>query len=264
MASNKRPSSNKPARGRVSAAEALQGTQVRGTEHGTHRRVGRDSDPSFDGGLGDDRLAAQLADVLDRLEKLESHARRAPLASAEAATRALAHAAHPANAANADTLATADKPDTRSGSRDSGLASDAMPTLDPTRFWALNHLMRTAPARGAVVYAGTVTAPTGEQFIWQQGAATTDLFKADWSALDGVLAALGHPVRLRLLKLIVEGKRSKAELEKLDGLGTSGQLYHHLNTLQDAGWVRSLERGTYSIPGERMVPLLIILNAAAG
>jgi DNA-binding transcriptional ArsR family regulator len=79
-----------------------------------------------------------------------------------------------------------------------------------------------------------------------------------------VLAALGHPVRLALLKALLEGKRAKSDLERIEGLGTTGQLYHHLKALEEAGWVRTLERGVYGVPGERVVPLLAILSAAAG
>lgn len=138
------------------------------------------------------------------------------------------------------------------------------PVDDADQYWILNRLRQSTAKAGEVVYAGAATLPTGEQYIWQRHAAVGTLMKTDWSSLDRVIAALGHPVRLRLLKLIVEGKRTKAELEQLDGLGTTGQLYHHLNILQEAGWVRSLERGSYSVPGERVVPLLAILSAAAG
>jgi DNA-binding transcriptional ArsR family regulator len=138
---------------------------------------------------------------------------------------------------------------------------------DAEKYWVLHRLQQGEEARerrGEIVYAGAATLPTGEQYLWQRHGGVAALFKGDWSGLDGVLAALGHPVRLRLLKLILEGQTSKSALELAAGLGTSGQLYHHLKTLQDAGWVRSLERGTYGVPGERVVPLLAILLAASG
>lgn len=136
--------------------------------------------------------------------------------------------------------------------------------LDTEKYWVLHGLAKSKHKGGEVLYAGQVKVPTGEQYLWQRHGGVNDLFKQDWSSLDAVIAALGHPVRLRLLKCILEGKQTKAELEKLDGIGTTGQLYHHLKSLEEGGWVRSLQRGTYGVPGERVVPLLSILLAAQG
>lgn len=143
-------------------------------------------------------------------------------------------------------------------------APAAAPALDAERFWILDRLTRSSARGGEVAYAGSVTTPTGEQYLWQRHATAGKLFEQDWTALTGVLAALGHPVRLQLLHHILHGRTTKAELERIPGLGTTGQLYHHLKALQEAGWVRSLERGTYAVPGERVVPFLAILAAAAG
>jgi len=148
----------------------------------------------------------------------------------------------------------------RSANPSASIASD----LDAEKYWVIDRLKRSTEKRGEVVYGGVVTLPTGEQYLWQRHAGADALFKSDWTGLDSVIAALGHPVRLTLLKLILDGKGTKAELEKSAVLGTTGQLYHHLKTLQDTGWVRSLERGTYGVPGERVVPLLTILTAASG
>lgn len=136
--------------------------------------------------------------------------------------------------------------------------------LDAGKYWLLDRVARGGARGGEVVYGGLVTVPTGEQYAWQKHARTKELFSRDWGGVDRVLAALGHPVRLALLKALLEGKRAKADLERIEGLGTTGQLYHHLKALGDAGWVRTLERGVYGVPGERVVPLLAILSAAAG
>ncbi len=136
--------------------------------------------------------------------------------------------------------------------------------LDPQKYWLLDHLAKSGAKGGEVAYGGLVTVPTGEQYLWQWQAGGKDLFARDWTAVDRVLAALGHPVRLTILKALLEGKQAKADLERIEGLGTTGQLYHHLKALEEAGWVRSLERGVYGVPAERIVPLLTILLAAAG
>lgn len=144
----------------------------------------------------------------------------------------------------------------------SGAAATAV--ADAGKFWLVERVAKGGVAGGEVAYGGTATIPTGEQFAWQRQAASQEILRHDWEGLDRVLAALGHPVRLALLRAILHGRRTKAGLESLEGLGTTGQLYHHLKQLEAAGWVRVLERGVYGVPGERVVPLLVILAAAAG
>lgn len=148
--------------------------------------------------------------------------------------------------------------------KQSRASKSAAPGIDAERYWLIDKVTREGAKGGEVVYGGVVTVPTGEQYVWQKHGAVREMFKRDWTAFDRVLAALGHPVRLAILKALLEGKHGKADLEKLEGLGTTGQLYHHLKALEEAGWVRSLERGVYGVPGERVVPLLAILSAASG
>jgi DNA-binding HxlR family transcriptional regulator len=91
---------------------------------------------------------------------------------------------------------------------------------------------------------------------------TDDLLARDWSDLSGNIAAIGHPVRLLLLHRVLSGAGSVAELQEREPGGTTGQLYHHLRQLVAAGWLRVAARGRYSVPPERVVPLLVILAAA--
>jgi len=134
------------------------------------------------------------------------------------------------------------------------------PTAD--MFWALSGLrehLGEESGSGAVLYTGTVDLPTGEHYDWQYGAMVDDLMGADWASRAGRLGALGHPIRLQLLHQVLAGSRTAAELAADEGLGTTGQLYHHLRQLVSAGWLHSA-RGQYSVPGERVVPLLVILS----
>jgi hypothetical protein len=136
------------------------------------------------------------------------------------------------------------------------------PDLGQT-FWVLDALKaRLAPGAGAVVLAGVAPLPTGEQYAWQYGQATGGMLEASWPELSTTIAALGHPVRLRLLQLILTGTRAAADLQSLAGLGTTGQLYHHLRQLMVAGWLIQTARGHYSVPGSRVIPLLVLLLAA--
>jgi DNA-binding transcriptional ArsR family regulator len=85
--------------------------------------------------------------------------------------------------------------------------------------------------------------------------------REDWAALAGGLAALGHPVRLTLLREIVRGRATVSALSEVDGLGTSGQIYHHLRQLTAEGWLHSPSRGAFAVPPSRVVALLAILEA---
>jgi len=134
----------------------------------------------------------------------------------------------------------------------------------PDIYWALTGLRDRLDedSSGAVLYTGSVDLPTGEHFDWQYGSPVDDLLDADWSQWAGTLGALGHPVRLQLLRRVLAGTRKAAELAADASLGTTGQLYHHLRQLVSAGWLHSATRGHYAVPGERVVPLLVILSGA--
>ncbi|MFG1887534.1 ArsR/SmtB family transcription factor [Micromonospora sp. NPDC049051] len=140
--------------------------------------------------------------------------------------------------------------------------AEAAPAADDV-FWALDGLKQRIPADGggAVLYTGTVRLDD-ERYDWQYGRMVDDVLAGDWTELAGVLSALAHPVRLRLLREILGGRHGTGELAEIEGLGTTGQLHHHLRQLTAAGWLHSAGRGRYAVPAERVVPLLAILTAA--
>lgn len=70
--------------------------------------------------------------------------------------------------------------------------------------------------------AGVAPLPTGEQYAWQYGQITEDMLDASWPELSTAIAALGNPVRLGRLQLILTGTRSAADLQSAGGLGTTG------------------------------------------
>lgn len=128
-------------------------------------------------------------------------------------------------------------------------------------FFALHALQERLPPPGGVLYTGSVTLPDGGRADWQYGRTTADVLDADWSERAPALAALGHPVRLILLREIVRGRTTVNVLGELDGLGTSGQIYHHLRQLTAEGWLHSPSRGVYAVPPTRVVALLAVLVA---
>ncbi|MFC9684715.1 ArsR/SmtB family transcription factor [Streptomyces sp. NPDC056948] len=140
------------------------------------------------------------------------------------------------------------------------------PRLEGGDFWALNGLREQLSELGAtdggVLYTGSVRLPTGEPYAWQMGALTEGLLEEDWTAAAESFAALGHPVRLRLLREILGGRRTAAELAELDEVGTTGQIYHHLRQLTGTGWLHTTGRGRYEVPAQRVVPLLVAVATA--
>ncbi|MCT9140742.1 ArsR/SmtB family transcription factor [Streptomyces violarus] len=142
----------------------------------------------------------------------------------------------------------------------------AGPSLDEGDFWALNGLKKQlselGAADGGVLYTGSVRLPTGEPYAWQMAALTEGLLEEDWTTASESFAALGHPVRLRLLREVLGGRRTAAELAELDEVGTTGQIYHHLRQLTGTGWLHTTGRGRYEVPPSRVVPLLVAVATA--
>jgi hypothetical protein len=129
-------------------------------------------------------------------------------------------------------------------------------------FWALEGLRRRAPGPGAAMLVGAVTLPDGREAGWQEARTTTDLLEDDWGAYADTLAALAHPVRLRLVHHVLHGTTTVSGLTEAEGSGTAGRTYHHLRQLVAAGWLRSTGSGRYEVPVERVVPLLTTVLGA--
>lgn len=133
---------------------------------------------------------------------------------------------------------------------------------NPERFWALEGLRSRTSDGSAVLFTGSVTLAPDAKYVWQQQFRVDALMDADWSLASDVLAALGHPVRLVILREILGGIDTVADLGTVEGFGTAGQLYHHLRQLVAAGWLHTAGRGRYEVPAARVVALLVVLAAA--
>jgi hypothetical protein len=138
----------------------------------------------------------------------------------------------------------------------------AVGTSEEDTFWALEGLRARAADPGAVLITGAVTLPDGRAAQWQEAAATEPLLARDWAESAGVFAALGNPVRLRLLRRVLDGACTAQQLTDIDGIGTTGQVYHHVRQLVSAGWLRSTGAGHYEVPVGRVVPLLTSIVGA--
>ncbi|PRB41812.1 ArsR family transcriptional regulator [Arthrobacter sp. MYb23] len=149
-------------------------------------------------------------------------------------------------------------------------APPAPETTDP--FWVLSALKQRYADTAVVTYAGSIPAGDHQGYKgatpidWQYGLPVTDILARDWETTGAshALVALGSPARIRFLQEILRGNDSVASLSELEGVGTPGQVYHHLSQLQAAGWVRPMSRGRYGVPGEKVIPLLVIILASGG
>jgi len=148
------------------------------------------------------------------------------------------------------------------GERPAGKRAQSRSATDPERFWALEGLKSRTSDGSAVLFTGSVTLPTDTKYEWQQQFGVDALMDAEWSLASDVLAALGHPVRLMILREILGGIDTVADLGTVEGFGTTGQLYHHLRQLVAAGWLQSGGRGRYEVPAVRVVALLVVLAVA--
>jgi hypothetical protein len=177
-----------------------------------------------------DELRRTLTDVLARLDVLEQQA-----AAAQAA-------------ADADVVDAA----RASSAPAAGTSGDL--------FWALDGVKQRLDPPGGVVFAGSVAVPAGP-VDWQITLTTDGLLAADWSQAAPSLAALGNATRLGVLQAVVGGADTVAQISSEGGLGSTGQLYHHLGQLVATGWLVAAGRGRYAVPPERVVPLLVVLAA---
>lgn len=136
-------------------------------------------------------------------------------------------------------------------------------------FWALEVLRQRSGApfedgdvAGSLVFAGVASAPGTGKVIWQEEHPLPAVLADGWADAAGALSALGHPVRLELIRRLLAGAHTTNELAEIPDLGTSGQLYHHLRELQAAGLVVQRRRNDYAVPADRVILCLVLVAAA--
>lgn len=133
--------------------------------------------------------------------------------------------------------------------------------------WAVARLRRefddAGVRNGGVLLAGALQLPTGERLDWQAQFATDAIVGDVWTIeAANCLAVLANPVRLRLLREIVYGRRTAADLAAIEELGTSAEIYQHLRQLAAVGWLQTAGLGRFEVPEGRLVPLLAALASA--
>src|SRR5690606_30225581 len=118
-----------------------------------------------------------------------------------------------------------------------------------------------AEESGRLVYGGHARFG-GYRWSWEMARPPGWLVEQSPGPLAAVLAAAGHPARLRVLQLLVRGPRPIAELQTELSPASQGQLYHHLKTLGAAGLIEQPERGVYRVPPHAIFPVLAMIAAA--
>ncbi len=115
---------------------------------------------------------------------------------------------------------------------------------------------------GAVTYLG-VFASGGRQSNWVSHEVSTNrllgLIEGDTAAK--VLACMGSSDRLRMLLALLRGPCTVSHLVEVCGFSSTGQAYHHLNSLLAADLVEEdgRERGVYVVRPLRVQGIIMML-----
>lgn len=198
--------------------------------------------------MGAEQETAGVQSLEARLARLEQQ-----VAALQEASTAAGHA-EAGDTDSAPATATASTTEPRPA------VAQAPDTTGGDPFWAMHALQDRLPAPGGVVYAGSVDVGLGH-VDYQWGRPTGHLLESDWAEHAETVASLGHPLRLAILRLLLDAEHTVAQLVDELELASTGVAYHHLSALQSGGWVVSPRRGTWTIPVSRVVPLLAIITA---
>ncbi len=130
----------------------------------------------------------------------------------------------------------------------------------------LENQANASGGRGAISSYGTYAARNrsgaSTKVQWQQAHIPTgSLMPDDVELAAARLSAIGHRQRLGIVVALLDQPSSVSDLVTSLELGTTGAAYHHLNVLQNAGFVVQEERGTYEIVPEQIGAVLGILAA---
>ncbi len=87
----------------------------------------------------------------------------------------------------------------------------------------------TANDSGTVSDGGEVT--LNGRVVWNIGLVAERILDLPDATGATVLASLGHPARAALVRRLLTGPATVADLQQASGGASTGQLYHHLRTL---------------------------------
>lgn len=102
----------------------------------------------------------------------------------------------------------------------------------------------------------------GQRLDWRQNLPLQPIFAASPELLAQLFAALSSPHRVIILRTLCEGPRTSQQLQELLGMGSPGQLYHHLKELLAAGLILQRGRSAYTIEPNKVIPVCMALMMA--
>lgn len=120
---------------------------------------------------------------------------------------------------------------------------------------------RTGFIEGTLNYTGSIQ--IGEQpYRFRQTLTAQSIFEAAPELLAPIFAALSSPHRIIILRTLCERPCTAQQLQEVLGMGSAGQLYHHLKELQAVGLVTQRERSAYMIEPTKVIPVCVALMIA--
>lgn len=125
------------------------------------------------------------------------------------------------------------------------------------------HRTRTPIASGALLWAGLARFG-GRRFADVRYGSVPDVLRMDASRLAVVLSAVASAPRIVLLRRLLAGDATRAELLQVLADASVGQLYHHIKELQAVGMISQPERGVFQVNPDRAVQVLALLGVASG
>jgi hypothetical protein len=138
-----------------------------------------------------------------------------------------------------------------------------LPTLPALPSSSVDHepLQEREMLQGVLSCEGSVQ--FAEQDVhWRQRLALQSIFAASPELLAQLFAALSSPHRVIILRTLCEGPRTSQQLQELLGMGSAGQLYHHLKELLTTGLILQRGRSAYTIEPTKVIPVCIALMMA--
>ena len=133
------------------------------------------------------------------------------------------------------------------------------PAIEPSGPAGDNQLL--AETAGHVRYSGDVT--LHGRVVWDIALGAQNVLDLPNTRSPAVLAGLGHPTRVALTRRLLVGPATTAELQRVVEGSSTGQLYHHLRTMTACGLAEQDGRGRYRVPTTAVVPVMVLLLAAA-
>ncbi len=146
-----------------------------------------------------------------------------------------------------------------------------LPSL-PSEDFGILHMMQSRQGfpyelddkSGAVIYAGAAHI-AGAKYGWQMERPVPwllQLLDDEAEMFSRTFAALGSPLRLTLLRELLQGPKTNLQLQEASGISSAGQLYHHLKELLAVGLIEQKSRNLYALPARNIIPFLVLLAAS--